>query len=55
MPKHMGVRLEAELGGVADALHHPGEPGGGERRAPLRREDKRRFRLSLALNIQTVV
>ena len=47
----MRVRLEGELGGRRGALDHAGEAGGGERRAPLRREDERRLRLLLALKL----
>jgi hypothetical protein len=43
------VSLEAELGGLAGALDHPGKAGRGEGRAAFRGEHKRRLRILLAL------
>jgi hypothetical protein len=47
--QHMRMRLKAELGLHARGLDHAGEASGAERRAALRGEDERRFRLLLAL------
>jgi len=35
MPKHVRMRLEAQLGRLGCTLHHPGKTCRGERRAAL--------------------
>jgi hypothetical protein len=49
VPKHMGMRLELQPGGLAGALDHPGKAGGGEGGAAFRREDERRLGILLTL------
>src|SRR5262249_42684024 len=48
MPEHVRVHREIDLGRDAESGHQLAESGGRERRAPLRSEDKRRYRFLFA-------
>jgi hypothetical protein len=54
MAQHVRMRLEAKLGRFTSALDHAGESGRRERRAALRGEHERRFRVLLALCVAGV-
>ena len=49
VPQHVGMGLEAQLGGFASPLDHAREASGGEGRAALAGEDKRRGWILLPL------